>query len=325
MAISTRLTERLGIRHPIIGAPMALASGGALAAAVSRAGGLGMVGGGYGQREWLDREFRAAGNERVGCGFITWSLAGQPELLDLVLERRPAAVFLSFGDPSPFAGKVHASGALLICQVQTRRDAEAALDAGAQVVVAQGGEAGGHGERRATMTLVPEVADLAAARSPQTLVCAAGGIADGRGLAAAMMLGADGVVVGSRFWATPEALVHPNAHAAAVAATGDDTVRQKVTDIARGLNWPARFDIRTLRNPFLETWIGREADLVSAGQPERERYAAAYLAGDAAVAPPIVGEGIGLIDAIEPAGVIVERMVAEAEEVLRRNAARIVP
>jgi nitronate monooxygenase len=228
VALSTRLTQLLGIRHPIISAPMAFAAGGRLAAAVSTAGGLGLIGGGYGDADWLDAEFCAAGNVPVGCGFITWSLKKQPQLLDRVLSRSPRPVFLSFGDPQPFAARIKEAGAKLICQVQTRRDAERAIACGADIIVAQGSEAGGHGERRATMTLVPEVADLIAAKSPETLLCAAGGIADGRGLAAALMLGADGVLVGSRLWASSEANVSPRMHAAALAATGDDTIRSQV-------------------------------------------------------------------------------------------------
>jgi nitronate monooxygenase len=103
--LSTRFTERLDLLHPVVSAPMAFAAGGALAAAVTAAGGLGLIGGGYGDAEWLEREFRAAGNGRVGCGFITWSLAENPALLDAALARRPAAVMLSFGDPSPFAAR----------------------------------------------------------------------------------------------------------------------------------------------------------------------------------------------------------------------------
>lgn len=316
MAIATRLTKRLGIVHPIISAPMAFAAGGALAAAVSHAGGLGLIGGGYGDGAWLDAQFRAAGNARIGCGFITWSMAKQPQLLDAALAHGPRAIFLSFADPTPYVAKIKAAGALAIQQVQTRRDAEIALDAGCDVVVAQGAEAGGHGDKRATMTLVPEVADLIAARAPNTLLCAAGGIADGRGLAAALMLGADGVVVGSRFWASTEALVNPNQHATALAATGDDTVRQSVTDIARGYDWPERFNIRVVRNGFIDRWLGREDEMRAAGAPERERYAAAVSAGDPAIAAAIAGEAAGLIHAIEPAGAIVVRMVAEAEALL---------
>ena len=316
MAIATRLTQRLGIVHPIISAPMAFAAGGALAAAVSHAGALGLIGGGYGDGAWLDTQFRAAGNARIGCGFITWSMAKQPHLLDAALAHRPRALFLSFADPTPYVAKIKAAGVLAIQQVQTRRDAEVAIACGCDVIVAQGAEAGGHGAKRATMTLVPEVADLIAARAPETLLCAAGGIADGRGLAAALMLGADGVVVGSRFWASAEALVNPNQHAAALAATGDDTVRQSVTDIARGYDWPERFNIRVVRNGFVDQWLGRENEMRAAGAPERERYAAAVAAGDPAIAAAIAGEAAGLIHAIEPAGVIVARMVSEAEALL---------
>ncbi len=316
MAISTRLTERLGIAHPILSAPMALAAGGKLAAAVSNAGGLGFIGGGYGDGDWIAEQFRAAGNASVGCGFITWSMAKQPQLLAAALEHKPKALFLSFGDPTPYVAQIHAAAVLAIQQVQTVHDAHIAIDAGCDIIVAQGAEAGGHGEKRATMTLVPEVADLIARRAPTTLLCAAGGIADGRGLAAALMLGADGAVVGSRFWATPEALVHTNLHAAAVAATGDDTVRQSVTDIVRGWDWPERFNIRVVRNAYVNAWLGREGDLRAGVEPERARYAEAAVAGDATTVAAIAGEAAGLIHAIEPAAVIVQRLVAEAEALL---------
>ena len=125
--LKTRLTERLGLRHPIVSAPMAFAAGGRLAAAVSAAGGLGLIGGGYGDAEWLEGEFRAAGNQPVGCGFITWSLRKQPALLDLALSKHPKAILLSFDDPAPLAERVRQGGVTLMCQVQTRRDAERAL------------------------------------------------------------------------------------------------------------------------------------------------------------------------------------------------------
>jgi nitronate monooxygenase len=318
MPVATRLTERLGIAHPVILAPMGAVSGGRLAAAVSNAGGLGLIGGGYGHRDWLDAELRAAGNARVGCGFITWSLDQRPELLDHVLAHDPAAIFLSFGDPAPYARRIAEAGTLLICQVQTRRDAEAALDCGAGMLVAQGGEAGGHSGQRATMPLVPEIGDLIAVRAPDTLLCAAGGIADGRGLAAALMLGADGVLVGSRFWAAAEALVHPSHQAAALSASGDDTVKTSTTDIVRYRHWPDRFKIRVLRNAFTDRWHGREEALRDALEKEAAAYQAALAAGDAENTSPIVGEGIGLIHAVEPAAAILERMVAEAEALLKR-------
>lgn len=323
LRLNTRLTKRLGIEHPVLSAPMAFAGGGALAAAVTAAGGLGLIGGGYGDAAWLRREFAAAGNQRVGCGFITWSLARRPALLDEALARRPEAVMLSFGDPEPFAGAIRAAGALLVCQVQTLEGARAALDAGADVVVAQGAEAGGHGQARATFTLVPEVADLLSRESSDTLLLAAGGVADGRGLAAALMLGADGVLMGSRFWASREALVHPGHQAAAIRATGDGTVRQRATDIARGFDWPEAFTARVLDNAFTREWRGREEEQRAVAERDRPAYGAALAAGDPERVGVFVGEAAGLIRDAPPAGAIVERIVAEACRLLRGTAARV--
>src|ERR1700730_10065389 len=204
MPISTPLTVLLGIRHPILLAPMDVITGARLTAAVSHAGGFGILGGGYGEKAWLEQETGKLARTPApfGVGFITWSLAKQPELLDVALNARPRAIMLSFGDPKPFAARIKAAGALLICQVQDEDIARQALDAGADILVAQGTEGGGHGASRNTTDVVPAVVDLAAGRVP---VVAAGGIGDGRGLAAMMMLGASGVLLGTRFYASQEA------------------------------------------------------------------------------------------------------------------------
>lgn len=314
--LATRLTERLGIAHPILSAPMALAGGGALAAAVTRAGGLGLIGGGYGDAGWIEQQFAAAGNTQVGCGFITWSMAKKPELLTQALAHRPAALMLSFGDPRPFAAEIAAAGVPLICQCQSLAHVREAIEAGAKIVVAQGSEAGGHGASRATLPFVPEAADLIARESPDTLLVAAGGIADGRGLAAALMLGADGVLAGTRFWASREALVHERHHAVAVAATGDQTVRSSLPDIARQLDWPKPFDIRVANNAFIAKWAGRDAALKDAIAAEGPAYREAFMAGDPDKAAVIFGEAAGLIADVPSAGEIVERMVAEAAALL---------
>ncbi|UOM32868.1 nitronate monooxygenase family protein [Acuticoccus sp. I52.16.1] len=314
--IRTRLTERLGIEAPILCAPMAFATGGALAAAVTGAGGLGLIGGGYADPAFVEAEFRAAGNARVGCGFITWRLAGNEAALHAALAHRPAAMMLSFGDPRPYAEAVREAGAVLICQVQTLAGARLAVEAGADIVVAQGAEAGGHGAVRATMTLVPEVRDALGA---DALLLAAGGIADGRGLAAALALGADGVLMGSRFWASAEALSHPRHRAAAVAASGDATVRQSATDIARGYDWPDGYTARVLDNAFVARWEGDPAAHRAAADAEREAYAAAVAAGDPDNVGVFVGEAAGLINDAPPAAEIVRRTVAEAEAILRRG------
>jgi len=325
MAIRTRLTERLHIERPILNAPMGGAAGGKLAAAVTAAGGLGLIGGGSADAQWLAHEFADAGNARVGCGFITWALATQPASLEIALPHAPAAVMLSFGDPRPFAPAIKDAGRLLICQVQDMRHAEAALDVGADMIVAQGTEAGGHGARRATLTLVPEVADLLARRSPDTLLVAAGGIADGRGLAAALMLGADGVLVGSRLWASPEALVHSNLQRAALAKDGDGTLRQSAGDVARGAAWPAEFTGRVLRNSFTDRWAGREDELRLKAEALRPAYLQSVADADADKIAVYVGEATGLMDSLVPAGDSVRAMAAQAEALLRSGAARARP
>ncbi|MFW8635458.1 NAD(P)H-dependent flavin oxidoreductase [Cribrihabitans pelagius] len=312
----TRLTEALGITCPVIQAPMAFAAGGALARAVSSAGGLGMIGGAYGDAAWIGQQFDIAAGARVGCGLITWKLAEQPHLLDRVLERDPAALFLSFGNPAPFAPAIRNAHVPLICQVQTLRDARQALDCGAEIIVAQGADAGGHGEARGTIALIPEIADEIARRNNQALLCAAGGITDGRGLAAALMLDADGAVIGTRFWASHEALVHPRILERALAATGDDTIRTQVVDVVRGIDWPGRYNGRVLRNPFIRKWHGSEEALKLEAGAEAAKWAAAQDAGDPDVATAFAGEGIGLISSAPPASDILANLMADAQRCL---------
>jgi nitronate monooxygenase len=318
MALRTRLTDRFKIEHPILSAPMGFIAGGRLAAATTQAGGLGLIGGGYGDGDWLTREFGAAGNARVGCGFITWSLAQKPELLDRVLARAPAALMLSFGTLAPFAETIKRAGVPLICQVQTLAHAREAVAAGADVVVAQGGEAGGHSGHRATLTLTPELADYLAAAAPGTLLVAAGGIADGRGLAAALMLGADGVLMGSRLMASAEALTPPGFLDAIVAADGDGTVKTAVIDVVRKYDWPPGFAGRALRTRFVTEWQGREDVLADPATQvaENERYWRAFHAGDVEETGVFVSEAAGLIRDAPPAARVIERIVMDAERLL---------
>jgi len=314
--ITTRLTDRFDLDHPIISAPMAMAAGGRLAAAVTRAGGLGLIGGGYADTEWVEREFDAAENTAVGCGFITWKLHDNPALLDWIIQRRPKAVFLSFGNPAPFAPAIRSAGIPLICQVQTLKDAQAAVSEGADVIVAQGSEAGGHGEKRATMTLVPEVADWLAGHAPDVLLVAAGGIADGRGIAASLMLGADGVLVGSRLWASEECLVSSAMTDAAIAATGDATIRTSVMDRARGLDWPSQYTARVLKNPVTDRWHGDPAGMIEHAEEIAADWMAGWAAGDPEKANTFVGEVAGLIHNRPPASQIIKTMIEEAEALL---------
>lgn len=327
MPLKTRLTEQFRIEHPILLAPMGVMAGGRLAAAVSNAGGLGIIGGGYGNADWLTREFAVAGNARVGCGFITWSMAKQPELLEQVLAHKPAALMLSFGSPAPFAARIKNANVPLICQVQSMVHAREAVSVGADVVVAQGNEAGGHSGGRSTFTLVSEVADLLSAEAPDTVLVAAGGVADGRSLAAALMLGADGVMLGTRLNASVESSAPRGFHDAIVAADGDATLKTTTVDIARDYHWPTpEFVARVLDTGFVRRWHGREAALAEPATfaVESKRYWDAFHAGDADNTGVLMGEAAGLIHDAPPAARIMEEMVAQAERLLREGPGRIV-
>lgn len=321
MSIRTPLCDLFGIEHPVFLAPMARVSGGELAAAVSRAGGLGLIGGGYGDADWLAREFDAAGDTRIGVGFITWSLARQPHLLDLVLDRAPIALMLSFGDFQPFLPNIRDGQTKLIVQVQTLDQAREAVDAGVDAIVAQGTEAGGHGSTRATLPFVPAVVDIA----KEIPVIAAGGIADGRGLAAALALGASGVLCGTGFFASDESLAGDNAKQAALCGSGDDTERSSVFDMARGLDWPPDWNNRAMRNSFTRRWSEDIEGLRQNLAEEQARFEAAWAADDTDIAAVIVGEAADLIRAIEPAQDTLHGMISQAEDRLRRISRLVEP
>lgn len=322
--MKTRLTEEFGIRHPILCAPMAFICGGCLTAAVSDAGGLGILGGGYagalGDEPDLEKELALVKGRKFGVGFISWALERAPQALEESLQHSPYCVFLSFGEPKTYAKNIHDAKAKLICQVQTLRHVEQALDAGAEAIVAQGMEAGGHGATRSTLPLVPEVADFLAKRAPKTLLLAAGGIADGRGLAAALMLGADGVLVGTRFWAAAEALTPQEMIDRAIRASGDDTVRTKSIDALRGVPWPQEFSFRVLKNKFTDEWAHRETEAAAARGSLAGAYAEARKKQDLDMYSTVVGEATGLLHDRPSAASIIENMVAQAEGLLKRGA-----
>ncbi|MFJ5637248.1 nitronate monooxygenase [Streptomyces goshikiensis] len=290
MALSTELTELLGVRHPIVLAPMGGATGGALAAAVSRAGGLGLLGGAYGDREWLARELSivAKGTDQPwGVGFLAWAVD---------------------------------AGAVVMVQVTDLEEARRAVDVGADVIVAQGTESGGHGARRGRSTLpfVPLVVDLAA----PVPVLAAGGIADGRGVAAALALGAAGALIGTRFQATTEALVDPSVSKAVIEGRGQDTERNSVLDIARGASWPTeKYTARTLGHPYLDRWRGREAELARDSQA-RQDYRDDVARGAIPPMPVWAGEAVDLITDRPSAADLVAALAAQAEDALARAGRR---
>jgi nitronate monooxygenase len=320
MALSTAFTELLGITHPIALAPMGSTAGGALAAAVSEAGGLGLLGGGAGDEDWLARELPvvAGGTGRPwGIGFQSWAV--DTAMVEYALRYRPQAVLLSFGDPRPLAGLIRAAGAALILQVTNLREARQAVDTGADVIVAQGTEAGGHGARHgsSTVSFVPTVVDLAA----PVPVLAAGGIADGRGVAAALTLGAAGALIGTRFQATAESLAEPETKKAIVEGHGEATERSSVLDIARGSRWPRQYTGRTLGHPFLDQWRGREAEL-AADPDARHAYQDLVARGELPPQPVWASQAVDLIGDLPSAASLVGVLAAQAEDALNRAGRR---
>ena len=320
MSIETPLTGLLGIRHPILQAPMDTIAGARLVAAVSNAGGFGILGGGYGNPAWLEAETAKLKqcSAPFGIGFITWSLARRPELLDIALKARPRAIMLSFGDPKPFAPRIKSAGALLICQVQSedmalqgarrrRRHSHCAGYRGGWARCEPHHHRHRAGDRRSAAGRVP--------------VVAAGGIADGRGLAAMMMLGACGVLLGTRFYASVEADGAEEAKERIVAATSGSTVRGVIFDLSRSIIWPAPFTGRTLINDHARRWTGREVELLQSMDAVASEYAAARAARNFDVAAVFAGEAVGLIHDIPPAAEIIDRIVAEADQIMsgRRN------
>jgi nitronate monooxygenase len=308
MALRSALTDMFGIEHPVVLAPMGGVAGGLLTAAVSEGGGLGMIGAGGGEPNWLAREcdlVRANTEKPWGIGLVTWAV--DADTIDRVLAQRPAAIMLSFGDPTPYAEAVRGAGIPLMVQVTSLADARRALAIGADVVVAQGAEAGGHGEGRATLPFVPAVVDVAG----KTPVLAAGGIADGRGLAAALVLGAAGAMIGTRFEATPEALLTPEEIAAITTATAADTVRDSVLDIVVDSRWPARFTARTLRNRVTDAWHEREQELRTDADA-KEAFRAGVARGDLDYLPIWAGEAVDLIDEPASAAALVRQIGEDA-------------
>jgi nitronate monooxygenase len=323
MKLQTRLCDLLGVEHPVLNAPMGGGDAPAsLAAAVSEAGGLGLIGGTtMGGVDWLVEQIRAAReltDRPFGVGVIS-HLPNAGELMAAALREGVRVIAHSFADPAPFVDDAHAAGAVVLAQVRTVDAARRAASCGVDVVTAQGTEAGGHTGLISTLPLVPRVVD-AVAPIP---VVAAGGIADGRALAAALMLGAEGVWIGTRFLATHECGVSDAYKARVLSATGDETVLTDVFDVALGMPWPEGVSGRALRNDFFERWDGREDALRAWASEHREEYR--EIGGDQETSERAVwaGEAAAFVTERESAGDVVRTLVAEASAALRDRPRRL--
>ncbi len=320
--LRTRICELLEIEHPIVCAPMAGAAGGKLAAAVSEAGGLGLIGSGSGSTpEWLRDQIRIV-RERTdrpfGVGFIS-SFPGLDDLVKVALEERVTAVSHSFADPTAYVPAAHEAGIKVLAQVQKVSHAKRVALAGVDAITAQGSEAGGHTGHNGTLPMVPAVIDVAG----DIPVIAAGGIADGRGLAAVLILGAEGAWIGTRFVASAESARQDWEKDHVVLADMDGTVLTKAYDLTAGSAFPLDVGDRVLSNEFTKEWHQRDAEVVRNRAELQRRVAAGVEARDVSVVPIRAGNAVGLLSSIEPAGVILRRIVEEAEAILDKRPSEV--
>jgi NAD(P)H-dependent flavin oxidoreductase YrpB (nitropropane dioxygenase family) len=290
-----------------------------LVVAVSQAGGLGTLGVSTLSTAQIRTQIaaiREATDKPFGVNFLLFRT--QEEAFMAAVEAQPPVVSFAWARPDQnlrsYFQRVHDAGLLVMHMAGEVPEAVRAAEAGADIIVAQGTEGGGHVGWMASMPLVPMIVN-AVAPLP---VLAAGGIADGRGLAAALALGADGVLLGTRMLATDEAPIHTNLKQAIVQSDGHDTVLTEIPDIASGSVWPGAM-ARALRNRFVERWAGREWALRQGYQEAGQAALEARQAGDVDNAPILIGQDAGLIDAILPAAEIMHRMVSEAGEIIARR------
>jgi nitronate monooxygenase len=256
--LTTAWSRSLRLGAPIVNAPMGGVAGGKLAAAVSRAGGLGMIGvGSAGSPEQLQREatYPQGLHLRFGVGLLDWASDRDPELLETAIAARPVLISVSFGDDWSWVSTVQEAGITTATQISNVESAMLAANSGVDVIVARGAEGGGHGEPLVgTLPLLEGVLDAVSVP-----VLAAGGIASGRGLAAVLAAGASGAWMGTAFAAATESLASAAARTALFAAKETDTVTTTVIDAALGYPWPAEYPERILRNELWQRWSTRES------------------------------------------------------------------
>ena len=321
--IRTPVCDLLDIEHPIALGGMGSATSPALVAAVSRAGGLGALGCHYLTPEQISERvagIRRETNKPFGLNFLLFDT--REDSLDAALELRPAVMQFAWARPEQdlkgYFDRAHEAGCKVTHMAGAVPEAVRAAKAGADVIIAQGTEGGGHVGFMASMPLIPMVVDAVA----PVPVLAAGGFADGRGLAAALALGADGILLGTRFLASVESPLHPNFKQAIVDSDGHDTQLSEIPDIAAGQVWPGAMT-RSRRNGFVERWAGREWALRQNRAEAHAKLQAARQVGDVDEGPLSMGQDAGLIRDIPPAEEIVRRIAQEAEEILARRLPRL--
>lgn len=320
--LRTILTTQWGLRYPIIGAPMANVARGRMAAAVTDAGGLGMIGvGNKDSVEFIERESgiaRGDGSPRkFGIGLMAWLLESRPELFEAALRQKPFLVSVSFGSLQPYADRLHRAGILLATQVNSRAVALAAAECGADLIVAQGTEAGGHTGSVATLPLLQMVLE-----SVDKPVLAAGGIASPSGLAAVLAAGAAGAWIGTALLLCLEADVTDTARTRIAEANETATILTSVFDRANRLGWPPQFPGRALRNRFADEWHGREEELL-ADPNELARFREGAERKNYDVTSIYAGQAIGLVSQPRTVFELLQSLGDGAEQLLRRKTAEL--
>lgn len=315
--LHTHLTTSWHLRYPIIGAPMAYVGRGRYARAVSQAGGLGMIG--VGSKEAVDFIAREAAIARgtdhghFGIGLMAWAIASRPELLHAAIEIHPFLISISFGSPAPYVEMLHQQGILLATQIHTQAEAVHAANAGVDVLVVQGTEAGGHTGHVGTLPLLQSVLD---AVSVPVLV--AGGIASPRGVAAALAAGAEGVWVGTCLLASPECENTEDARSHIVQAQETETVLTRAFDVAQGIPWPTQYPGRALRNRFTDQWHTK-TEALAHDEKARQQLAEAITNKDYTLAHVYAGEAVGLVTREQPIADVIHQLGDGAEQLLRNR------
>ncbi|MEV6065443.1 nitronate monooxygenase [Nocardia sp. NPDC052001] len=310
--LSTAWSRAIGLRLPVVNAPMGGVAGGRFAAAVTRAGGLGMIGmGGAGSPAALAAELTHLDglSGSFGIGLVDWVIRKEPELLPAAIAAGPTLISVSFGTDLSWVGRLHEAGILAATQVFSLDDAHRAADAGVDVLVARGLEGGGHGAVEvATLPLLESI--VAEVPVP---VLAAGGIATPRDLAVALAAGASGAWLGTCLAACTESLLAEPERQAMVAAQGRDAVVTRLFDVAKGLPWPAHFPARLLRNAFTDRWSERIGDLPDQARTE---LGAGLDTGDRDIVPVYAGTGVGAITEVRPVAQVLDELCSGAAKLL---------
>jgi NAD(P)H-dependent flavin oxidoreductase YrpB (nitropropane dioxygenase family) len=317
--IRTRVCDLLGIEHPIALGGMGSIYSPELTAAVSNAGGLGAMGCHRLTPEQIHvaaSSIRQKTDKPFALNFLIFD--AKEECFAAALAERPPLIAFAWPRPDqdlkPYVGRAHEAGCKVTFMANGVPEAKRAAEAGADIIIAQGTEGGGHVGWQASLPLVPMVVDAVGPRP----VLAAGGYADGRGLAAALALGADGILLGTRFLASVESPLHPNFKQAIVDADGHDTLLTEIPDLASGTVWPGAMS-RAKRNRFIERWAGRDWALRQNRVEAFANVVEARKTGDIQEAPLSMGQDAGLIHDIPSAADIVRRIAQEAEDILARR------